>query len=237
MPLEDVPRSRRTNAAAAVHSDHSPLAEERYQTVFARVPGSVAAPTASLHFTPELLRDIERNGVEIVRLSLNDGLGTFRPVIADMSKNTSCTPKPTRSRRGRVAIERRDETAAASLRPGRRSFGRSRATSNRTAASSAGDHTTNSLSRRAFAFQVVDAMITNFHLPRSTLLMLVSAFGGRERVLRRVRRRYRAAISLLLLRRRNVRFESTELRYVTFDVPGGPEVLQIAAPASRRRSR
>ncbi len=61
----------------------SPQAQERYQTVFARLPGSVAAPTASLHFTPELLREIARRGVEIVRLSLNVGLGTFRPVTVE----------------------------------------------------------------------------------------------------------------------------------------------------------
>jgi S-adenosylmethionine:tRNA ribosyltransferase-isomerase len=83
VPLEEfLDRAGRMPLPPYIH-DRSPRAEERYQTVFARVPGSVAAPTASLHFTPELLRDIERNGVDVVRLSLNVGLGTFRPVTGD----------------------------------------------------------------------------------------------------------------------------------------------------------
>jgi S-adenosylmethionine:tRNA ribosyltransferase-isomerase len=178
-----------------IHND-SAQAQERYQTVFARVPGSVAAPTASLHFTPELLHDIAGRGVEIVRVSLGIGLGTFRPVVTEAIDDHVMHPEPyTIGPAAAAAIERaRDErrrivaagtTVVRALEGNVAAYGRIEH----------GEHATNCFITPGFRFQVVDALITNFHLPRSTLLMLVSAFAGRERILRAyaeaVARRYR----------------------------------------------
>lgn len=160
-------------------------AQERYQTVFARLPGSVAAPTASLHFTAELLDEIARRGIEIVRLSLNIGLGTFRPVTVEsldehvMHEEVYAIGAATAAALERARQERRrivaaGTTAVRALEGNFRSFGRIEP----------GEHATDLFITPGFAFRVVGAMITNFHLPRSTLLMLVSAFAGRERILR-----------------------------------------------------
>lgn len=167
-----------------IHND-SPDAKERYQTVFARVPGSVAAPTASLHFTPELLAQIAAQGVEIVRCSLSIGLGTFRPVAAASIEDHAMHEEAyaiqpaaaqaiERARGQRRRIIAAGTTVVRALEGSMRSYG----------CVQAGEHATSLFITPGFAFQVVGAMITNFHLPRSTLLMLVSAFAGRERVLR-----------------------------------------------------
>lgn len=174
----------------------SPQAEERYQTVFARVRGSVAAPTASLHFTAELLRAIEARGTEIVRLSLSVGLGTFRPVTAErltehvmheeayaIAPEAACAIERARNQRRRIVAA--GTTVVRALEGNNRSFGRIEP----------GEHLTDLFIVPGFDFSVVGAMITNFHLPRSTLLMLVSAFAGRRRILRAyseaIERRYR----------------------------------------------
>jgi S-adenosylmethionine:tRNA ribosyltransferase-isomerase len=167
-----------------IHND-SPEAKERYQTVFARLPGSVAAPTASLHFTPELLEKIAGRGVEIVRISLSIGLGTFRPVTVEsiehhvMHEEAYAIEPPAaqaieaaRGQRRRIVAA--GTTVVRALEGCMSAYGRI----------DAGEHVTNLFIMPGFSFQVVGAMITNFHLPRSTLLMLVSAFAGRERVLR-----------------------------------------------------
>ncbi len=154
----------------------------RYQTVFARVPGSVAAPTASLHFTPEVLAAIAARGVEIVRLTLDVGIGTFRPMrdgpIAghrmhgerfDLPPATVAAVERAKSEGRRVVaagttVVRALEGAAAEgpLRPGARE--------------------TSLFITPGFEFRVVDALLTNFHLPKSTLLVLVAAFAGYERM-------------------------------------------------------
>lgn len=167
-----------------IHND-SPEAHERYQSVFARLPGSVAAPTASLHFTPELLREIERRGIEIARLTLNIGLGTFRPVTVDsiddhLMHEEAYAIEPAaehaieRARNDRRRIVAAGTTVVRALEGNVQSHDRIEA----------GEHTTNLFITPGFRFRVVGAMITNFHLPRSTLLMLVSAFAGREPILR-----------------------------------------------------
>jgi S-adenosylmethionine:tRNA ribosyltransferase-isomerase len=166
-----------------IHDD-SAEAQERYQTVFARLPGSVAAPTASLHFTPELLADIERRGIEIVRLSLNVGLGTFRPITAETvdqhvmhaeayAIEPAAAAALEQARRQRRRIVAAGTTVVRALEGNVRSYG----------SIEAGEHTTDLFITPGFHFRVVGALITNFHLPRSTLLMLVSAFTGRERIL------------------------------------------------------
>ena len=164
---------------------------ERYQTVYARSPGSVAAPTAGLHFTEQLLETIQSQGIQIGRVTLHVGLGTFAPVKSEtvenhvmheepyeLSPETAAAIQETRLRGGRIfavgtTTARVLETVAASnegcVRP---EIGRTRI-----------------FIYPPYRFQIVDALLTNFHLPRSTLLMLVSAFaapreiGGRKIIL------------------------------------------------------
>jgi S-adenosylmethionine:tRNA ribosyltransferase-isomerase len=167
----------------------------RYQTIYARREGSAAAPTAGLHFTSELLSAVRDAGVEIAFITLHVGLDTFAPVRVD---------NPEQHPIHREAFELGAATANAVMETRRRK-GRVVAvgtTCVRTLESCATDGTvraqegwTDLLILPGFRFRVVDAMLTNFHLPRSSLLMLVSAFAGRDRVLRAyseaVRLRYR----------------------------------------------
>ncbi len=167
---------------------HTPLqSPEEYQTVFARLPGSAAAPTAGLHFTPDLLQRIGALGVRIVRLTLHIGLDTFAPVSEDLAEDHAIHTEwcelsveaaealnATRTAGGRILAAgttsvRTLETAAQAAPPGT------------TLAPFEGP--TDLYILPGHRFRAVDAMLTNFHLPRSTLLMLVSAFAGRERVL------------------------------------------------------
>jgi S-adenosylmethionine:tRNA ribosyltransferase-isomerase len=167
-----------------IHRPDTPEDRERYQTVYARRPGAIAAPTAGLHFTEDLLREIEQAGVGIARITLHVGIGTFKPVSAE------------RIEEHRMDSERYEigEEAAAAIRRAR-AGGRVvtvGTTVVRTLESAAilgggevraGSGSTDLFITPGFRFQAVDALLTNFHLPRSTLLMLVSAFAGRERIL------------------------------------------------------
>lgn len=158
---------------------------ERYQTVYAKENGSAAAPTAGLHFTKELLEKIQAKGVELVYLTLHVGLGTFRPVSVDNIADHQMHSE----------FYRLTEDAAAKLRAVKANGGRIVAvgtTSIRTletiGTKFAGEIKANSgwtdiFITPGYTFKVVDAFSTNFHLPKSTLVMLVSAFAGREHVL------------------------------------------------------
>ncbi len=164
---------------------------ERYQTVFARVPGSVAAPTASLHFTREVLDAVAARGVTIAPLVLDVGVGTFRPmegVTIDehvMHAERYAIPEATA---GAVAAARRDgrRIVAAGTTVLRALEGAALADGT----VHAGEAETSLFVTPGFRFRVVDALLTNFHLPRSTLLVLVAAFAG----YRHVRAAYQAAI-------------------------------------------
>ncbi len=159
---------------------------EAYQTVFAREPLAVAAPTAGLHFTERILEDVRQQGVTIADLTLAVGAGTFKPVTAEeieahaMDAESVSLPAGTlravaaaRSSGGRtVAV---GTTVARSLEAAARL--------DRVAGSDDLAFETSLFITPGFDFRAVDALLTNFHLPRSTLLMLVSAFAGRERVL------------------------------------------------------
>jgi S-adenosylmethionine:tRNA ribosyltransferase-isomerase len=161
---------------------------KRYQTVFARQPGAVAAPTAGLHFTNELLNQLAAAGVDHAFITLHVGIGTFRPV-----KTENAEDHKMHAERFSVPTETVDAICDASrvVAVGTtvvrtlESLGELRA----------GEGTTDIFIRPPFKFRYVDAMLTNFHLPRSTLLMLVSAFASRELILRAyeeaVRERYR----------------------------------------------
>jgi S-adenosylmethionine:tRNA ribosyltransferase-isomerase len=172
--------------------DDEPIDRERYQTVYARVPGSVAAPTAGLHFTPELLAAVEARGVRRVAVSLDVGVGTFRPVDAD-------DPAEHEMHGEAWLVE---PAAAAAINAARAAGGRCWAVGTtvvRALESAAGEDgavrpgagVTRLFIRPGYRFRAVDALITNFHLPRSTLLMLVAAFAGYERVMEA----YRVAVA------------------------------------------
>ena len=161
-----------------------PRDRERYQTVYAARPGAVAAPTAGLHFTPALLAALERRGIRQASLTLHVGPGTFRPVKAENPEEHVMD-----SERFEIP-EATAEAVAATRRNGRRvvAVGTTVVRSLETAATSdglvaAGAGRTGLYIRPGYGFRVVDRLITNFHLPRSTLLMLVCAFAGRNRVL------------------------------------------------------
>ena len=159
--------------------------KNRYQTVYAKTDGSAAAPTAGLHFTPELLKQAEEKGVEIVRVLLHVGLGTFRPVKEDDLKNHIMHAEYIK-----VTQEAADRINAVHARGGRViAVG---TTSVRTLESATGDDgivrayegETSIFIHPGVKFKCVDAMITNFHLPESTLIMLVCAFAGYENTMK-----------------------------------------------------
>jgi S-adenosylmethionine:tRNA ribosyltransferase-isomerase len=169
-----------------IHREDRGEDRERYQTVFAEERGSVAAPTAGLHFTDEMLGRLRAKGVETARVTLHVGLGTFAPLRVDMVDEV-------RLHRERYAIS---EEAADALNRARRERRRivavgttvvrtleSAATRSSDGEIEAGAGSTEIFISPGFEFKVVGAMLTNFHLPQSSLLMLVSAFAGRERVL------------------------------------------------------
>ena len=156
---------------------------DRYQTVYAKQDGSAAAPTAGLHFTPELLEKIRAKGVDVVPVLLHVGLGTFRPVKAENIEEHEMHSEYLEV----------SEDAAARVNAARARGNRVIAvgtTSVRTLESAAEDGSlvakrgdTNIFIKPGYRFQLVDALITNFHLPGSTLIMLVSALYDRERIL------------------------------------------------------
>lgn len=161
-----------------------PLDRERYQTLFARAPGAIAAPTAGLHFGERLIEELEAAGVGMAFVTLHVGPGTFRPVKTDdienheMDSESYILPEETaerieaaRKNGGRIVavgttVVRVLETAAKESSPLR---------------AAAGD--TRLFIRPGHTFRAIDGLLTNFHLPRSTLLMLVAAFAGRDRIL------------------------------------------------------
>jgi S-adenosylmethionine:tRNA ribosyltransferase-isomerase len=171
-----------------IHRDDSTADHERYQTIYSRERGSVAAPTAGLHFTPQILDQLTAMGVEIARVTLHVGLGTFAPLrverVADVHLHRERYTLPAATadainravREGRrivavgTTVVRTLETAAADAQQ---------------AGAQLTAHTgdTEIFISPGFQFCLVSALLTNFHLPQSSLLMLVSAFAGRERVL------------------------------------------------------
>ena len=181
-----------------IHREDRPEDRDRYQTVFSHQPGSTAAPTAGLHFTPEILAELRQNGVQIETITLHVGLGTFQPVRAEKLEDIYLhaehytLPATTAN-----AVNRALRTGSSIIAAG--------TTTTRTlehcAAIAGGSpleaHSgkTEIFLRPGYRFRIVNGLLTNFHLPKSTLLMLVSAFAGRERVLaayeHAVRQRYR----------------------------------------------
>jgi S-adenosylmethionine:tRNA ribosyltransferase-isomerase len=167
-----------------IEREEKPEDREKYQTVFARKEGAVAAPTAGLHFTEELHQKLKDKGIIIKNITLHVGPGTFKPVKVEnveehqMDYETYHVPEDTAAEINRAKEEGRRVIAVGT-------------TVTRTLESAAekdgkvksGEGSTNLFIYPGYRFKVIDALITNFHLPRSTLLMLVSAFAGRERIL------------------------------------------------------
>lgn len=168
----------------------------RYQTVYCRTEGSVAAPTAGLHFTPELLEQTRKKGIGIANLTLHVGLGTFRPVKCEqveehvmhfedyaVSREAACLVNETKAAGGRIISV--GTTACRTME----------SAADENGILQPGEGSTGIFIYPGYRFKMVDSMITNFHLPKSTLLMLVSALYDRENMLRAyevaVKERYR----------------------------------------------
>ena len=158
---------------------------ERYQTVYAREPGSAAAPTAGFHFTPELLARIQAVGVQVVPVVLHIGLDTFRPVRVEditahrMHREEYLVPETTA-----VAVNQAKAQKRRVIAVGTTVVRCLETVADEEGRIQAGAGTTDLFIYPGYRFKVIDALITNFHLPRSTLLMLVAAFAGREKILR-----------------------------------------------------
>lgn len=161
-----------------------PQDPERYQTVYARREGSVAAPTAGLHFTPELLERIEKSGVKIARILLHVGLGTFRPVrVEDITRHHMHAEYYEVSPEAAEVINAARAGGGRVVAVGTTSVRCLEAAAGEDGRVKPGAGWTDLFIYPGYRFRAVDALITNFHLPRSTLLMLVSAFAGREKIL------------------------------------------------------
>ena len=158
--------------------------KERYQTIYSKYKGSVAAPTAGLHFTEELLKKIREKGVKTVYLTLHVGLGTFRPVkednIEDHVMHTEIYNVPEETVN---VIKKAKESGNKIFAVGTTSVRTLESLSHSDTGFKAGYGDTNIFIYPGFEFKIVDVLITNFHLPKSTLLMLVSAFSDRGKVL------------------------------------------------------
>ena len=172
-----------------IHRDDMDSDRERYQTVYSRERGSVAAPTAGLHFTPQILDELTARGVEIARVTLHVGLGTFAPLrverVADvhLHRERYTLPASTAEALNRAVREGRRIVAVGTTTV--RTLESAAADAMRAGRTELAPHTgeTEIFISPGFQFRLVSALLTNFHLPQSSLLMLVSAFAGREHVL------------------------------------------------------
>lgn len=160
--------------------------QERYQTVYAKEEGSAAAPTAGLHFTPELLETLKQKGVQLVYVTLHVGLGTFRPVTVDqvedhhmhaeyyvMSQETASILNQVKQANGRIISVGTTSTRVLET-----------IVQNNQGEFRAGSGWTDIYIYPPYKYQGIDGLITNFHLPKSTLLLLISALAGRETILK-----------------------------------------------------
>ena len=194
--LETLERLGKTPLPPYIRTSDEQVDRDRYQTVYSRVSGSAAAPTAGLHFTDDLLKTIESAGIEICYITLHIGLGTFRPVKEDeiedhkmhseyliVPEETAGTVNRAKSKGGRVVAVGTTSCRTLEACAGRRGN------------ISPFSGFTDIFIYPGYKFKCVDGLITNFHLPESTLIMLVSAFAGRENVLKAyseaIRERYR----------------------------------------------
>ena len=170
--------------------------QERYQTVYSKVVGSAAAPTAGLHFTPELLEQIENMGVKLCYVTLHVGLGTFRPVKEDeiteheMHSEYCVIPQETAD-----IINETKKNGGRVIAVGTTSCRTLESATGEDGVLKAGSGWTEIFIYPGYHFKMIDSLITNFHLPESTLMMLVSALAGKEKIMHdydeAVKERYR----------------------------------------------
>lgn len=170
--------------------------KNRYQTVYAKHSGSAAAPTAGLHFTPELLEEIQKKGVDIARVTLHVGLGTFRPVKADdILEHHMHSEFFQIDEAAAMKINKAKDTGGKVICVGTTSCRTIESAADKTGHITAKSGWTDIFIYPGYEFKLLDGLITNFHLPESTLIMLVSALAGREHVLaayeEAVKERYR----------------------------------------------
>lgn len=174
----------------------APNDAERYQTVYAREPGSVAAPTAGLHFTPELLRRLDERGVRRAEILLHVGAGTFKPVeVDDPAQHVMHEERYVISPDAAARINEARACGAHLWAVGTTTVRTLESAADESGRVEAGSGETSIFIRPPYRFRAVDRLVTNFHLPRSTLIMLVAAFAGHDLTMRAYReavaRRYR----------------------------------------------
>ncbi len=170
--------------------------KERYQTVYSKIEGSAAAPTAGLHFTNELIDEIRKKGVNIAELTLHVGLGTFRPVSAEnVEDHVMHTEHYEVAPEAADIINKTRESGGRIIAVGTTSVRTIETVADEDGTMRPGIGDTSIFIYPGYRFKITDAIITNFHLPESTLLMLVSAFAGKENIFRAygtaVREKYR----------------------------------------------
>ncbi len=170
--------------------------KNRYQTVYAKHEGSAAAPTAGLHFTQELLREIEEKGVRIARITLHVGLGTFRPVkVENVQDHHMHSEYYEISPEAAEIINRTKKNGGRIICVGTTSCRTIESAADENGVLNPGNGWTDIFIYPGYRFKILDCLITNFHLPESTLVMLVSALAGREHILNAyeeaIRQRYR----------------------------------------------
>ena len=173
-----------------------PHDQERYQTVYARQPGAVAAPTAGLHFTPELLPRLEQAGIQLCFITLHVGLGTFQPIrVEEVEAHTMRVESYEIGSEAAELINTAKAAGRKIIAVGTTTTRALEASAQREGLVQSGPNQTDIFMYPGYQFRVIDGLITNFHLPRSTLLLLVSAFAGRECILNvyaeAVKQRYR----------------------------------------------
>jgi len=183
----------KTSEGAQTSEDEETRSDDlgRYQTVYANEPGAVAAPTAGLHFSKDLLQELAARGNEVVRITLHVGPGTFKPITSSVTEHTVESERYSISKAAAAAINSAKKEGRRVLAVGTTSCRalESSGTGNEIAATENG--TTSLYIQPGYKFRIVDGLITNFHLSKSSLLVLVSAFAGREAVLNA----YREAVS------------------------------------------
>jgi S-adenosylmethionine:tRNA ribosyltransferase-isomerase len=194
--LEDaLARAGRLPLPPYIYRPNGPDADdlERYQTIYARHPGSIAAPTAGLHFTADLLEEVQRCGVIVARVTLHVGPATFQPIrTADVSQHTLDGERYHVPEATVGAVARAESTGKRVIAVGTTATRAIESAADGRGHLRVGSGVAETVIRPGYRFRVVDGLLTNFHLPRSSLLLLVSAFLGRETVLRC----YREALAL-----------------------------------------
>jgi S-adenosylmethionine:tRNA ribosyltransferase-isomerase len=175
-----------------IKRDPTEMDRERYQTVYASQDGAVAAPTAGLHFTPELLEKLKANNIEFAFVTLHVGPGTFQPVRVDsLSEHRMLPERYIISEDAAARINRAKGEGRRVLAVGTTSVRTIESAADANGVVAPGERSSELFIHPGYCFKAIDGIITNFHLPKSTLLMLVSAFAGREHILAA----YRAAIA------------------------------------------